>query len=154
MSPTLDPSGSRSIPHHVETLPLRFAPRVVGLLGGAALLALGLVLVRIERPWAQIPSALFVATGLITLAALWVFRSCELTVGTKRIQLQCGPLQSIVPTGAIESTQRRPATSWRRWYVDDELALAVSVGDGSAVLPTRDAVKLVEALEQLRASDG
>ena len=76
-------------------------------------------------------------------------RTYEITVGTARLETGSGPFQQTVPVGAVESTDRRPATAWRRMFADEELVLEVSVGARVVVFPSREPAKILEALSEL-----
>jgi hypothetical protein len=91
-----------------------------------------------------------VIVGGLILAAMLRCRRCEITIGTKRIDVRSGPLRGMVPTGAVESVAHRPATAWRRWFANEEIVLSVSVGAGSVAIPSRRPAELIAALDELR----
>ena len=57
-----------------------------------------------------------------------------------------------MPTGSVEAAERRPATSWRRLYARDEVAIRYTLGSGLVVLPSRRADELVAAFDEVDGS--
>jgi hypothetical protein len=139
-----------SIPHHHERVPLRAVERVRGWLAGSLTLAGGIVLAAsVEHAAAEVAGAVAILAGGLFLAALFRCRSHEITIGTKRTDLAVGPFARVVATGAVESAEIRPATSWRRLYSGDEVVLRVSIGPPEVVLPSRTPNEIVAAFRAL-----
>ena len=143
-------SVDESIPHHFESVPLRPAPRAVG--WAVALLGIGggAVLAAVSRGWrAELVAPLAVVASGLLLIVLVRCRNCEVTLGTRRIDVRAGPLHRLIPTGSVEAASRRTATGWRRLFATEELVLRIDVGSGEAAIPSRRPQELHRALSEL-----
>ena len=143
-------SRDLSLPQHHESVPLRGALRAAGWLLAVGGIAGGFL---IAASWpeeaAEILGSLLVVLGGAALFAVTRCRTYEITVGTARLEMGTGPFQQTVPVGAVESTDRRPATGWRRMFADEEIKLEVSVGVRVVVLPSRRPAQILDALAEL-----
>jgi len=144
-------SSDESIPHHFEAVPLRTGVSALGWSLAVLTIASGLGLAGwASGAAADVVGPIVVIVGGLILAAMLRCRRCEITIGTKRIDVRSGPLRGMVPTGAVEAAARRPATVWRRLFADEEVVLSVSVGAGNFAIPSRRPAELIEALDELR----
>lgn len=113
----------------------------MGIVAGLIIAAVGEGLV------AELLGPVVVTVGGVVLAAVWKCGRYELTLGTARIELGTGPFRDTLATGAVESTQRRSATAWRKLYADEEVVLGLTIGRRPEyTVPTRDPEALEAAL--------
>jgi len=136
-----------SIPVHHETVELRrgvlvagWALTLLGIGGGLLLVGSG------NEAVAELGGPLLVLLGGAALFSVLRFRSYELTVGTSRIDVRCGPLKRVLASGAVTSSEVRPARGWRALYAPEEIELRLEARDGRAVLPSCRPGELLAAL--------
>jgi len=143
---TIRLSGA-AVPLHAESIPLGAGPRATAVAVGAVAVGTGLgVVLGWDGTTAEIAGAVLVSCGAIVLWLAARCGRCEVTLDATRIDVRAGPLSATAPTAAVESFARRGATSWRRWYAAEEIALRISVSPGQLVLPTRKPAELEVAL--------
>jgi hypothetical protein len=146
-------SREESIPQHCEVVPLKAGVHSLGWLAALGSIASGFAV----AAWApgrlgEIPGSILVILGGVALGAMVGCRRLEVVAGSTRIDLGAGPFHTVVPSGAVESAERRPATGWRRLFADEEILLRVSVGSGEVAIPTRQPSDLLAAIDPNRAS--
>jgi hypothetical protein len=141
-------SRRASIPEHAESLPLRGLVRALGwALAGLGIVGGFLAAGAGEGRIAAWLAPLLVVVGGVVLAALWQCGKYDLTVGTTRIEVGTGPFKDTLATGAVESSEARPATAWRKLFAEREVVLVLSVGRWRRYpVPTRDPEGLRAAL--------
>jgi hypothetical protein len=141
-------SRQQSIPEHYESMPLRSPVRAFGWTTAVLAIVAGLIIAAVgEGLVAELLGPVVVTLGGVVLAAVWKCGRYELTLGTARIELGTGPFRDTLATGAVASTQRRPATAWRKLFADEEVVLSLTVGrKPEYVVPTRNPDALERAL--------
>ena len=143
-------SGGHSIPFHHESVPLRGGAVVLGWVLAVAGIGCGLSLAALARDWpAELLAPCLVVLGGLALVGVVRCRRYEVTLGSTRIDLRAGPFKRIVPSAAVESADRRPATGWRRLFGAEEMVLRVNVGSGKVAVPSRKPADVLGALAQI-----
>ncbi len=148
-------SRNGDLPLHFEASPLTGRIAAVG--WPAAVVAIGAGIAAFVRagPGAgEAASALLVVVGSVLAVFLVRCRRYEVTVGKRMTELRLGPFRRTLPTGSVTGAQRRPASSWRRFYAPSELVLRLSVEARSLVVPTRDPDELGSVLVGDQREDG
>jgi len=141
-------SRQQSLPDHAESIPLRapvrwlgWALAALGIVGGFLAAGTG------EGRIAEVLGPILVVAGGVVLAALWQCGRYDVTIGTTRIEVGTGPFKDTLATGAVESSEVRPATAWRKLFADQEVVLGLAVGRRCHYpVPTRDPEGLQAAL--------
>ena len=143
-----------AVPLHAESVPLGAAPRGAAVAVGTVAVGagLGIVLGWDERA-AELVCAVLVSFGAVVLWLAVRCGRCQVTIGSTRIDVRAGPLAATAPTVAVQGLVRRAATSWRRWYAAEEVALRISVSPGVIVLPTCKPRDVLVALGGASAED-
>jgi len=137
-----------SIPQYHESVPLRTALRVLGWTGGVLGILGGFLLAGItDSELAEVAGSLLVVAGGSAVYLTAKCSSYEVTVGTSRLDLWSGPFRRMAPSGAVLSVSRRPASSWRRLFADDELWLRIEERPDEMPVPSRRPEELIAALE-------
>jgi hypothetical protein len=143
----------QSIPIHVETLPLKTKVRVSGLVLGVLVLITGFAeAIWSEGPTGRVAGPLLVMVGGFLVIAIVRLQTYEITVGSKRIDVGTGFFRETVPSAAVESTELRPASGWRRLYADEELVFHFGMERGELVVPSRDPAALHSSVPELDRS--
>jgi hypothetical protein len=102
---------------------------------------------------AEAAAACLILIGGTLVVALIRCRHYEVMVGERRIELRLGPFRRTLPTGCVETSTERPATSWRHLYASRELVLSLSVDTRPLIVPTHDPDELRAVLVGRAASD-
>jgi hypothetical protein len=143
-----------SIPEHAESVELRRGALVAG--WAAALLGVGgglwLVGSRVEAV-GELAGPLLVLFGGAALFSVVRLRVYELTVGTSRIDVRCGPMKRTLARGAVTAVNARPARGWRRLYSALEVELRLETREGGAVVPSQEPDAIVGLLRSNDAGD-
>ena len=137
-----------SLPQHHESVPLRAPLRALGWTIGVLGILGGFVLAGVTvGELAEVAGSLLVVAGGSALFLTVKCGSHEVTVGTARLDLYSGPFRRMAPSGSVLSATRRPSTSWRRLFADDEVVVRFEDGPGALTVPSREPAELIAALE-------
>lgn len=141
--------GTTAHPLMAEDVPLRPLPAAAGFAAGAAAVVAGHVISRAaDHPLQDVAAGAIFVIGLTVAVFVVICRHFHTVVTTRTVEGASGPFRVVVPTGSVETAERRPATAWRRLYSTEEVEIRYPLGTGRVVIPSRRAEDLVAALDE------
>lgn len=144
-------------PAHYERLRLDGSVRLVAwavtaILATAALVsAVGLA----STPLGSLVAGVLGATAAVAAFAAYRLGDCEVRATKVSFHVGFGPLSTAYPLWGVRPVRTQPATSWRRWYANHEVVVALDDPRGTRQLsiPTREPAELSAALSREARAD-